>query len=64
MSLNVYTSILLMEQAKELETCNEEFQNKQYEKELYKLINIFMSDNDHIKEKKVLNHLQQISFMD
>lgn len=62
--LNVYTSILLMEQAKELETCNEEFQNKQYEKELYKLINIFMSDNDHIKEKTILNHLQQISFMD
>lgn len=64
LSINVYTSILLMEQAKELETCNEEFQNKQYEKELYKLINIFMSDNDHIKEKKILNHLQQISFMD
>ena len=53
-----------MEQAKELETCNEEFQNKQYEKELYKLINIFMSDNDHIKEKTILNHLQQISFID
>lgn len=64
LSLNVYTSILLMEQAKELESCNEEFQKKQYEKELYKLINIFMSDNDHIKEKIILYHLQQISFMD
>ena len=64
LSLNVYTSILLMEQAKELESCNEEFQKKQYEKELYKLINIFMSDNDHIKEKIILYNLQQISFMD
>lgn len=64
LSLNVYTSILLMEQAKEQESCNEEFQKKQYEKELYKLINIFMSDNDHIKEKIILYHLQQISFMD